>query len=136
MHVRMHACTCACLPVHIAAASLKAAASLFPWLRDMKWFERADDMYLDFSACRSVLNTPIPFAVRVGEGGRPCQRRWGERCTGGAWRAATHSTNPESALPAQNKHHPACAQYISHLRTFMVLWLAVVPWVFVVYFNW
>ncbi len=27
-------------------------------------------------------------------------------------------------------------QYISHLRTFMVLWLAVVPWVFVVYFDW
>ncbi|PRW44278.1 membrane isoform B [Chlorella sorokiniana] len=26
--------------------------------------------------------------------------------------------------------------YISHLRTFMVLWLAVVPWVFVVYFDW
>lgn len=27
-----------------------------------QWFERADDMYGDFGACRAVLRTPIPFA--------------------------------------------------------------------------
>ena len=40
--------------------------------RDCKWFERADDMYGDFAACRSVLSTPIPFAVR--RGGLVCAR--------------------------------------------------------------
>lgn len=85
----MRMCTSACLPVHIAAALLRAAASLVPWLRDMKWFERADDMYLDFSACRSVLNTPIPFAVRgraaLSNGGGGSGAQMVDEC------AATHS---------------------------------------------
>ncbi len=41
---------------------------LFRGEKDQKWFERADDMFLDFSACRAVLNTPIPFAVSPGRG--------------------------------------------------------------------
>lgn len=55
----------------------------------MKWFERADDMYLDFSACRSVLNTPIPFAVRgraaLSNGGGGSGAQMVDEC------AATHS---------------------------------------------
>lgn len=68
-------------------AAHPAALSPLP-CRDCKWFERADDMYGDFSACRAVLRTPIPFA------------------------------------------------YISHLRTFMVMWLAAVPWSFCIFFDW
>jgi len=79
-------------------------------------------LYKQFCACVNVFTTPIPFAVSQYEGHQTVMQ--------------AEAQLPELLAPPpllNDKQPPlsstAPQQYISHMRTFLALWLACVPWV-------
>lgn len=65
-------------------------------------------------------------------------------CAAQGHQATTKPPNPQHCNPRNHPQFCACVNvyttpipfaYISHLRTFLVLWLACVPWVYVAHYG-